>query len=145
LRADFELQKEQYALSHPEDPNLTKFYEFYNNSMFGEDSQNSIADQLAKGVFTAAEIRNDPNKLSAAVASAVPLDTNTTVDKSGRNTRKFNSVPDINTAFSWNGKTYIRTGDVQTFKNRGSGYDWQQFTAIDLDTGETITVKSNGM
>lgn len=113
-----------------------------------EDEKNetqNLVDEVTSGVYTYQQIKSDPERLQTAKENAVPLSTDTTVDKSGRNTRKFNSVPEKNVPFTWNGKTLLRTGDKSTVKNRGKGYDWEQFTAIDVDTGETVTIKSNGL
>jgi hypothetical protein len=104
-----------------------------------------LVDEVTSGVYTYQQIKSDPERYKAAKENAITLSKDTTVDKKGRNTRKFNSIPEKNVPFSWNGKTLMRTGDKSTIKNRGKGYDWEQFSAIDIVTGETITIKSNAL
>lgn len=142
LAADFELQKYQYALTHPESKNPEQdFYAFYNSNMYDEKSGAGLVDQIVQGVFNAQQIRNDPAKLAAAEQAAIQWTPDQYKDKDGRNTYRFKSIPASNTPFTYNGQLLMRISDPKDISDRGT--DEQAFIAMDLNTGKTVTFQTH--
>jgi hypothetical protein len=142
LAADFELQKYQYALTHPESKNPEQdFYAFYNSNMYDEKSGAGLVDQIVQGVFNAQQIRNDPAKLAAAEQAAIQWTPDQYKDKDGRNTYRFKSIPASNTPFTYNGQLLMRISEPKDISDRGT--DEQAFIAMDLNTGKTVTFQTH--
>lgn len=100
-----------------------------------------LSDEIANGKYTAAQIMDakSPERLEAALSIAQEWKKNTNYSDG---TQKFDSVPDKNVPFLYNGSYYMRTDDVQSLKIRGHR-DEQQFTGVDIKTGEPYTWNSN--
>lgn len=158
LRAEFELQKEQFMLSHPEyvagsingiptrytEEGERAFLEFINTTMYGPDATETIQKDLINGVLTAQEIRTDPVKLQAAKDNAIIVSgENVFKDKKGANTYRFTGLPDKNVPFTDGNGYYVRISDPQDVKVTGTNY--QIITVIDLDTGKTKKIKSTDL
>lgn len=142
LKADFELQKYQYALTHPESKNPEQdFYAFYNSNMYDEKSGAGLVDQIVQGVFNAQQIRSDPAKLAAAEQAAIQWTPDQYKDKDGRNTYRFKSIPASNTPFTYNGQLLMRISEPKDISDRGT--DEQAFIAMDLNTGKTVTFQTH--
>lgn len=142
LKADFELQKYQYALTHPESKNPEQdFYAFYNSNMYDEKSGAGLVDQIVQGVFNAQQIRSDPAKLAAAEQAAIQWTPDQYKDKDGRNTYRFKSIPASNTPFTYNGQLLMRISDPKDISDRGT--DEQAFIAMDLNTGNPVTFQTH--
>ncbi len=142
LKADFELQKYQYALTHPESKNPEQdFYDFYNSNMYDEKSGAGMIDQIVQGVFNAQQIRSDPAKLAAARQAAVEWTPDQYKDRDGRNTYRFKSIPASNTPFIYNGRLLMRISEPKDISDRGT--DEQAFTAMDLDSGKPVTFQTH--
>jgi hypothetical protein len=159
LRADFELQKEQFMLSHPEyvagsingiptgytEDGERAFLEFVNTTVYDTDTTETIQKDLINGVLTAQEIRTDPEKLQAAKDNAIIVSgENTFKDRKGVNTYRFTGLPDKNVPFTDGNGYFVRISDPQDVRVVG-GINYQIVTVINLDTGETKKIKSNDL
>lgn len=159
LRADFELQKEQFMLSHPEyvagsingiptrytEDGERAFLEFVNTTMYGPDATETIQKDLINGVLTAQEIRTDPEKLQAAKDNAIIVSgENVFLDKQGTNTYKFTGLPDKNVPFTDGYSYYVRISDPKDVRVVG-GRNYQIVSVINIDTGETETIKTSDL
>lgn len=95
-------------------------------------------EEILTGTYNYEQLKSDPEKMSLAKKLATPIDTGTrptTDDK-----RAFTSVPEKNIPFTYNGKTYMRVGDVGYQPVHGKGWDYQHYQVIDLDTGNVVWV-----
>ena len=159
LRADFELQKEQFMLSHPEyvagsingiptrytEDGERAFLEFVNTTMYGPDATETIQKDLINGVLTAQEIRTDPEKLQAAKDNAIIVSgENVFLDKQGTNTYKFTGLPDKNVPFTDGYSYYVRISEPKDVRVVG-GRNYQIVSVINIDTGETETIKTSDL
>ncbi len=95
-------------------------------------------EEILGGTYNYEQLKADPEKMSLAKKVATPVDVGTRPPSNKK--RAFTSVPEKNVPFTYNGKTYIRIGDVDEEKVRGKGYDYQYYHAIDLDTGKVVPV-----
>lgn len=118
----------------------------------GSDSADSEADQnlmdeIFSGVYTVDQIRNSPERVSAAEKMAVAWSPDAMYEnpKGARNDiTKFKSVPDKNVPFKYfDGNIYMRTSDVSDTKWSGTGQLKQTFTAVDIKTGKTVVIDSS--
>jgi len=135
IATDFELQKEQYLLTHP---SIEGFNEFYNESMFGETSQEDYVDQVVSGQFTYQQMKADPEKMALSIDNAVPWSPASYKEKEGKNINKFSNLPEKNSPITYFGKTLIRVTDP--VRQTRFGVDEERFDAVDLVTGKTITI-----
>jgi hypothetical protein len=138
--ADFEVTKEQWKVSH--DGSLEGFNEFYNESMFGDKSQEDYINDVVSGQFNYQQLKADPNKMAAAKTNATPWDGANYKNKDGKNIWTFNTLPQISMPFKDGNGTYIRISEPT--RKIKSGADYQQFQAINLDTGNVETFTANG-
>jgi hypothetical protein len=97
-------------------------------------------EEILAGTYNYEQLKSDPEKMSLAKELATPIDTGTRLNSD--NKRAFTSVPEKNVPFIYNGKTYMRVGDVGYQKVSGKGYDYQHYQVIDLDTGDVVWVDS---
>ena len=107
-----------------------------------DEIMNKRKEKILEGTYNYKQLKADPEKMSLAKKVATPVDTGTKplADRKRDRKREFTSVPEKNVPFTYNGKTYISVGDVDEEKVRGSGYDYQYYHAIDLDTGDVVRV-----
>lgn len=159
IKADFEAQKYQWALTHPNMWDKTtgdltadgqkQFYEQFNAAINGEvkpDYQNII-----QGISDIAELRggfstSSPNRAAYFdVLSKAPAWTPQMAYSSGGmfgvDQRSISNVPAKNQVFVYNGKLYQAISDkaMQT-----SGENTEYFKVIDVNTGETRTISVSG-
>lgn len=99
-------------------------------------------EEILNGTYNYEQLKTDPEKMSLAKELATPIDTGTRLNSDKK--RAFTSVPEKNVPFTYNGKTYMRVGDVGYQKVNGKGYDFQHYQVIDLDTGNVVWVDSKG-
>jgi len=97
-------------------------------------------EKILAGTYNYEQLKSDPEKMSLAKELATPVDTGTR--PTSDNKRAFTSVPEKNVPFTYNGKTYMRVGDVGYQPVHGEGWDFQHYQAIDLDSGKVVWVDS---
>ncbi len=97
-------------------------------------------EEILAGTYNYEQLKSDPEKMSLAKKLATPIDTGTRPTSDDK--RAFTSVPEKNVPFTYNGKTYMRVGDVGYQPVHGKGYDFQHYQVIDLDTGNVVWVDS---
>lgn len=97
-------------------------------------------EEILGGTYNYEQLKSDPEKMSLAKELATPVDTGTRTTSD--NKRAFTSVPEKNVPFTYNGKTYMRVGDVGYQPVNGEGWDFQHYQAVDLDTGNVVWVDS---
>lgn len=111
-----------------------------------EETQ-KLQDEISSGVYTVDQIRNSPERVSAAEKMAVAWSPDAMYEdpKGARNDiTKFKSVPDKNVPFKYfDGNIYMRTSDVSDTKWSGTGQLKQTFTAVDIKTGKTVVIDSS--
>lgn len=159
LRADFELQKEQFMLSHPEyvagsingiptrytEDGERAFLEFV-NTFYGTDTTETATKDIISGSLTAQEIRMNPETLQIAKSNAVSISgDNVFFDRQGgANTYRFTGLPDKNVPFTDGYSYYVRISDPKDVRVVG-GRNYQIVSVINLDTGKTETIKTSDL
>lgn len=163
LKAEFESQQYQWALTHANDSELVdangdltakglqQFNEFFNKTVYGEGGTGSATLQnIIDGTASAASVRGgkDPNSANAPayqqLLNSAP-EWSPSVSKDSRgfwspDVRKINNAPAVGEVFKYGGNVYKVTSGVSEEKK---GQNYQYFTVIDLNTGETRTISAN--
>lgn len=140
LAVDFKLAQDQWLQTHKD---LQGFNESYNNSMYGDKTQEEVIDQIVTGQLTYQQLKNNPIALKEAQQNAPTWEPAQKEEGYGSGSKMmFQSVPEMNTPFKYGQGTVMRTSDVMTKKVVGDD-DLQYFTAVDLSSGKTITITTH--
>lgn len=140
LAVDFKLAQDQWLQTHKD---LQGFNESYNNSMYGDKTQEEVIDQIVTGQLTYQQLKNNPIALKEAQENAPTWKPDQKEEGFGSGSKMmFQSVPEMNTPFKYGQGTVMRTSDVMTKKVVGDD-DLQYFTAVDLSSGKTITITTH--
>jgi hypothetical protein len=140
LAVDFKLAQDQWLQTHKD---LQGFNESYNNSMYGDKTQEEVIDQIVTGQLTYQQLKNNPIALKEAQQNAPTWEPAQKEEGFGSGSKMmFQSVPEMNTPFKYGQGTVMRTSDVMTKKVVGDD-DLQYFTAVDLSSGKTITITTH--
>jgi hypothetical protein len=118
----------------------TSIIELGEGTKIYDEIMSKRTEEILAGTYNYEQLKSDPEKMSLAKELAAPIDTGTRLNSD--NKRAFTSVPEKNVPFTYNGKTYMRVGDVGYQKVSGKGYDYQHYQVIDLDTGDVVWVDS---
>jgi hypothetical protein len=170
IDADYKAQMYQFAKSHPElvtsnlvqvnengnstyreerglsEEGQRQFMEFFNKSAYGETS---VAD-LVNGIADVKTLQGgaDPNSQNAAQYRTLlskAKDWTPQYEHDGRgvwkeDVEKISNAPAKGTYFKYNGALFYASSDVI---EEESGENYEYFKAIDVNTGNTITVKAS--
>jgi hypothetical protein len=146
----------QFAKTHPEYVDMASrgltedgkraFNEYFNKSVYGE---NTVSD-IVKGIADASQLQGgatagSKNATQYAAVLAQAQDWTPDISKDGRgfwnpDVRTINNAPEKGTYFKYNGKLYYATSGVSE-ETRGQNY--QYFKAIDVNSGQSITIRAN--
>ena len=158
IAADFQAQQYQFLQTHPEYGNVVNghaslspdgvkaFNEWFNSTNYGKAK--TITDIVADTGNTIGGADNPKTPQGEAyaklVAVAKPWTVNSSLQGSGVlhfGTYRFESTPATGTPFSWKGTVYVATsGKAEKIIVGDDNYEY--FTAIDPNTGKTITITS---
>ena len=94
---------------------------------------------ITSGEIPAQDIYNDPAKLAVAKEIAQPVVIESKWNKNQGRRLFEGQVPEVNTPFIFNGKTYIASSGKYF---RGEDNKEEAFDAIDAETGEPITIRT---
>jgi hypothetical protein len=153
LDADFAAQKYQYALTHPGawdavNKKMTPegeaaFAQWFNTNTYGNvDKITNIIADVNNTTGGKDNPTTDSGKNYATVAAkAVDWAPSVSLDRKGMNTKRFDNPPSIGTAIK-NGGRVLTVTSSPAQKTVRFGDDYEYFTAVDINTGETITIKS---
>jgi len=157
IAADFQAQQYQFLQTHPEYGNVVNgsaslspdgvkaFNAWFNSTTYG--NAKTITDIVADTGNTIGGADNPQTPQGEAyaklVAVAKPWTMKSSLKESGflhYGTYRFASTPATGTPFSWKGTVYVATSGKAEMKIAGDNYEY--FTAIDPNTGNTITITS---
>ncbi len=150
LAVEFEAKKAAYAQTHPDkvangqltEDGLADFNSWINETMYGEGgSMNSVMN----AVTNVANALGSPESDEYRALDAKATDWSGRMEIDGRgfwnpDVAKIVNPPAINTPFRSNGRLLVATSGVAEEKR---GQNYQYFTARDVLTGATVTVKAN--
>jgi hypothetical protein len=94
---------------------------------------------ITSGEIPAQDIYNDPTKLAVAKEIAQPVVIESKYNDRQKRRLFEGQVPEVNTPFIFNGKTYIASSGKYF---RGEDNKEEAFDAIDAETGEPITIRT---
>jgi len=118
----------------------TSIIELGEGTKIYDEIMSKRTEEILAGTYNYEQLKSDPEKMSLAKKLATPIDTGTRPTSDDK--RAFTSVPEKNVPFTYNGKTYMRVGDVGYQPVHGKGWDYQHYQVIDLDTGNVVWVDS---
>ena len=155
IDADYKAQEYQFAKTHPDlvangdltDEGKRQFMEFVNKGVYGE----STVKDLVNGISDASELQGgaEPTSENSALYSSIAAKADVwtpQVSNDGRgfwtpDVRTINNAPAKGKYFKMpDGTLMMATSDIVEEK---SGQNYQYFTAIDVNTGNTIRIRAN--
>jgi len=121
------------------------FNEYFNKTMYGMEGTEGKINQLITGVMSDTNLRgkdiNDP-VYKGLYDTASNFNSATYTDDKGvfsADVGRFRSVPANGSYFKKGDKLYKATSDIAV---ETSGEDYEYFTAIDVSSGQSITIKA---